>query len=208
MEKTKKGLLTSLLFSIIITLFLILSMSTKMLKALDNFNYDFVLEHGNDINDRIVIVAIDEQSLNDPNLGKYDSWNRSYYATVISKIYEYNPSVIGVDVLFTGTSDEANDKALVDAVSGKDNIVFASNIDTKDVYVDGYMTKEVVISKPYADLYNAVGDAGVGFANTLADKDSYVRKATLNAEYSGVNYSSLGEQVYKKYAEKNDTSRR
>ena len=204
MEKTKKNLLTSLLFSLIITLFLILVMSTKMLKAIDNFNYDFILEHGNSINDRIVIVAIDEQSLSNPSLGKYDSWNRSYYATVINKIYEYNPSVIGVDVLFTGTSEEENDKALVDAVKGKNNIVFASNIDTKDAYVDGYMTKEVVISKPYQDLYNELGEGGIGFANTLADKDSYVRKATLNAEYSGINYSSLGEQVYKKYAEKND----
>ena len=204
MEKTKKSMLTSLLFSLILTLFLVLVMATNMLKAIENFNYDFILEHGNDVNDKIVIVAIDDQSLSDPNLGKYESWKRSYYADVIDKVNKYNPSVIGIDVLFTGTSDEESDNALVNAVKGKDNIVLGTLMQSVEVYEDGSMTKKVVVSKPFEELSNAVSEDSFGFTNTLADNDGFVRKATLSSRYDGTTYSSIAEQVFKKYADKND----
>ena len=206
MEQNRKKYLTSILFSLIILLFLILVMATNMLKAVDNATYDYIYEKGNDINPKIVIVTIDEQSLNDPNLGKYDSWNRSYYAKAIEKINSYNPTVIGVDVLFTGTSDTASDQALVNTVKDMDNIVFASHIDVEKVYdaSEEKMVNKVTISKPYEALYNVIGqEDGMGFVNTLSDNDGIVRRATINATYDNSSYPSFAEQIYKKYANEN-----
>lgn len=203
MEKTNKKRLTSILFALIIGLFLILTMSTNMLKGLDNLTYDFIYEKENTFSDDIVIVGIDAESLS--TIGEYSSWDkRKYYAEVINNINEYNPAVIGVDVLLTGTSYEASDAMLVDAVKNKNNVVLASEIGYVDEIVDGVHQKVVKIDKPYDALYNAVGEEGLGFVNTTADKDGILRRATINATYDSVSYSSFAEQIYKKYATYND----
>ena len=203
METKKKNYLLSIIFTLIIVLFTILVMATNMLKAIDNFNYDFILEGKNNFCDNVVIVTIDDESMS--SIGKYDEWDRSYYAKVINKINEYNPAVIGVDVLFTGTSNEASDNALIEAAKNSRNIVFGSEMKTVDkLNDDDTREKEVIISNPFDGLYNAIGSTSVGFVNTSADKDGYVRHATINATYNSGSYSSFAEQIYKKYAEAMD----
>ena len=203
MEKLSKKSLTSVLFAVIIALFMILVTSTNMLKGLDNLTYDFLYEKENTFSDDIVIVGIDAESLS--TIGEYSSWDkRKYYAEVINNINEYNPAVIGVDVLFTGTSYEASDQMLVDAVKNKNNVVLATEVGYVDEVVDGVHEKVVKIDKPYDALYIAAGDNNLGFANTTADKDGILRRATINATLNDVSYSSFGEQIYKKYAEYND----
>ena len=203
MEKLSKKSLTSVLFAVIIALFMILVTSTNMLKGLDNLTYDFLYEKENTFSDDIVIVGIDAESLS--TIGEYSSWDkRRYYAEVINNINEYNPAVIGVDVLFTGTSYEASDQMLVDAVKNKNNVVLATEVGYVDEVVDGVHEKVVKIDKPYDALYEAAGDNNLGFVNTTADKDGILRRATINATLNDVSYSSFGEQIYKKYAEYND----
>ena len=81
MQEKKKNYLLRIIFTLIIVLFTILVMATNMLKAIDNFNYDFILEKSNSFSENVVIVTIDDESL--ASLGKYDEWDRSYYAKVI-----------------------------------------------------------------------------------------------------------------------------
>ena len=203
MEKTNKKRLTSIIFAFIICLFMILVTSTNMLKGLDNLTYDYMYEKENTFSDDIVIVGIDAESLS--AIGEYSSWDkRKYYAQVINNINEYNPAVIGVDVLFTGTSIDTSDQMLVDAVNNKHNVVLATEIGYVDEVVDGVHERVVKIDKPYDALYEAAGDEGLGFANTNADKDGILRRATINSTLNDVSYSSFGEQIYKKYAEYND----
>jgi len=49
-------------------------------------------------NPKIVIVAIDEQSLDD--LGRWQSWPRQHYAQAIAKLDEYQAKVVGFDIVF------------------------------------------------------------------------------------------------------------
>ena len=203
MEKKKKNLITSILFSLIITLFMVLVTSTNMLKSVENFTYDYVYEKENSYNDDIIIVAIDDTSL--AQLGKYESWNRGYYAEVINTINKFNPAVIGVDVFFTGTSDSINDNLLVEAARNSNNIVFASEMKSETIINDDYTSEKVVtFSNPFDALYEVIGKDGTGFANTRADGDGYVRHATISSKYNNEVYPSFAEQVYKKYADYND----
>ncbi len=202
MQEKKKNYLLSIIFTLVIVLFTILAMSTNMLRAIDNFNYDFVLEKSNDFSDNIVIVAIDDESLN--SLGKFSEWDRGYFAKVINKINEFNPSVIGVDVEFFDPS--SGDSSLALALKDSNNIVFASKLETKTRFneEESVIEKYVTEQKPIDVFYNELGSDGIGFANTLADKDGYVRNATINATFDDVSYSSFAEQIYKKYALAND----
>ena len=202
MQEKKKNYLLSIIFTLVIVLFTILAMSTNMLRAIDNFNYDFILEKSNDFSDNIVIVAIDDESLN--SLGKFSEWDRGYFAKVINKINEFNPSVIGVDVEFFDPSSGDSNLAL--ALKDSNNIVFASKLETKTRFneEESVIEKYVTEQKPIDVFYNELGSDGIGFANTLADKDGYVRNATINATFDGTSYSSFAEQIYKKYALAND----
>jgi adenylate cyclase len=203
MENKRKSYLISVLFSLIVTLFMILTMSTNMLKGLDYAIYDNFYEKENSFSQNIVIVGIDAETLS--TIGEYSSWDkRKLYAEAINNINEYNPSVIGVDVLFTGTSYETSDQMLVDAVKNKNNVVLATEIGFVDEVVDGVHQKVMKIDRPYDALYEAAGESNLGFVNTSSDKDGILRRATLNATYDGVSYSSFGEQIYKKYADSND----
>ena len=182
---------------------MVLVTSTNMLKSVENFTYDYVYEKENSYNDDIIIVAIDDTSL--AQLGKYESWNRGYYAEVINTINKFNPAVIGVDVFFTGTSDSINDNLLVEAARNSNNIVFASEMKSETIINDDYTSEKVVtFSNPFDALYEVIGKDGTGFANTRADGDGYVRHATISSKYNNEVYPSFAEQVYKKYADYND----
>ena len=205
MEEKKKNLLMSLLFSLIVTLFMVLAMGTNMLKVVDNATYDYIYEKSNSVNPNIVIVMIDDQSLSDPNLGKYDTWDRSYYAQVIQKINEYNPSVIGVDVLFTGTSNPTSDTELAQTICARNNVVVGSYLDAKKEYdpITEQMVQKVTVSNPYDELYNSIFKDKIGFTNTSADNDGYVRHATISAEYDNI-YLSFAYRIYATYCLDND----
>ena len=110
-----------------------------------------------------------------------------------------------MDVLFTGPSNTTSDNALIEAAKNSKNIVFGCEMKVEDkLNDDDTYEKHVTISKPFDGLYEVVGENGIGFVNTSADKDGYVRHATINATYSDISYSSFAEQIYKKYAETND----
>ena len=205
MEKLNKKRLTSLLFAVIITLFMLLAMSTKMLRSVDNFTYDYIYEKENSYSYDIVIVGIDEKSLKD--LGVYNTWTRDYYAKVINTINEDNPAVIGLDVLFTGETNskfidaDLIDKSLVDAAKNSKSIVFGSEIKFEDNIEDLEYKRVMSVDKPFDALYEAIGDDSIGYTNTISDYDSIVRRIALGLTYDNNEYVSFSEQVYKKYCE-------
>lgn len=60
--------------------------------------------------------------------------NRSEIATLLEKIFEQNPEVIGVDIEFKGLGNKEDDIRLVQAVKRiKDKAVFASSIDVNGI---------------------------------------------------------------------------
>lgn len=72
---------------------------------------------------QIAIVAIDRTSLAKFNL-KWP-WPRSVYAQLIRAIASSSPKVIGLDIVFSGKSEEAEDKELASALKSYPNIVLA-----------------------------------------------------------------------------------
>lgn len=162
-------------------------------KRLENMAQDGLYHRPEKIPDNIKIIAIDEKTLE--KLGPYSSWDRSCFADLISVLNSNpntSPSVIGIDVVFSGTNYSDDDAMLVEVCSRYDNVVMASTI-TIDSYLqqdldETYYTVQYVSGegKPFDALANVVD---YGFTNAIYDDDGLVRKAysrwefELNGEY-------------------------
>jgi len=73
--------------------------------------------------ENITIVAIDEASRRHLNL-KWP-WKRSITARLIRDIASYSPEVIGLDIVFSGKSEEEEDKALISALKSHPKVVLS-----------------------------------------------------------------------------------
>ncbi|MBL7084593.1 MAG: CHASE2 domain-containing protein [Candidatus Omnitrophica bacterium] len=71
--------------------------------------------------ENITIVAIDEISRRNLNL-KW-SWPRSITAQLIRNISSFSPKVIGLDIIFSGESQESEDKELISALKSHPGII-------------------------------------------------------------------------------------
>lgn len=72
----------------------------------------------------VIIVAIDNKSLNDEQgLGKFETWSREYYARVIENLEKYDPSSIGVDILFQNENRGIAVKELKEIVGQTDQVI-------------------------------------------------------------------------------------
>jgi len=70
------------------------------------------------INDNIVIVAVDEKSIN--KLGRWP-WDRKKIAELFSKLKP--ASIVGLDIVFSEPSNEADDNLLADVIMENGNII-------------------------------------------------------------------------------------
>lgn len=78
----------------------------------------------------IVVVAMDNETLNNPEFKRFQDISRSDYAQVLSNIMQGSPKVVGVDVFFYNESDDViEDKTLAQVLSDHPNIVLASEFD-------------------------------------------------------------------------------
>ena len=189
-----------IIFSVVITLLFLILLLTDSFLGINNFFMDRMYQKEKTTNKDIFIVAIDDKSIEE--LGPYNNWNRSYYATVVNNLASKSPAVIGLDILFTGESDSANDQLLVNACKDNNvvcgsNLIFGNKIDNNGDYFT-VESSVVGVSYPY-DALNEVVD--VGYVNTLLDKeDSVVRKIIPIMEYEE-EYVSFSYKIYEKYCE-------
>ena len=148
---------------------------------------DALYQNAGVIPDDIKIVAIDEETLH--KLGPYSDWDRGYFADVISILNadtEHAPTVIGIDVLFSGTNGSQEDERLADVCSQYDNIVVASTVTFDNrLYQDAdgtYYTTQYISGegKPYEELARVVE---YGFTNAIFDTDGLVRRTYTQLEY-------------------------
>lgn len=148
---------------------------------------DALYQNAGVIPDDIKIVAIDEETLH--KLGPYSDWDRGYFADVISILNadtEHAPTVIGIDVLFSGTNGSQEDERLADVCSQYDNIVVASTLTFDNrLYQDAdgtYYTIQYISGegKPYEELARVVE---YGFTNAIFDTDGLVRRTYTQLEY-------------------------
>ncbi len=202
-----KGL-KGLLFSVFVALVFFILSITKAFSSADNLIMD--INQRQSTTSAITIIAIDDKTL---AWKKRESITRADYATVINNLYtKGGPQVLGIDVLFTGDSDNAaNDNLLVEAVSKDNRTVVVGNLllfgnemieDNQNISVNKTITG---VSYPYDKLNTAVGKSGSGFVNTILDSsDSVVRKLAPTMKKGNDLYDSFAYTIYKRYAEKND----
>ncbi len=97
----------------------------------------------------IVVVAIDERSRQ--YLGIKWPWRRSVTARLIEKIAQGSPKVIGLDILFSGSSTPEDDRLLSQVLDK-----FSKRI------VLGYVIKKGLVDLPYQEFRKGVS---LGFVN-------------------------------------------
>jgi putative nucleotidyltransferase with HDIG domain len=97
----------------------------------------------------ITIIAIDEQSRH--QLNQKWPWKRSLTAELIQNIASFSPEVIGLDIVFSGKSDEQEDKALISALKSHPKVVL------------GYVLHRNSEQKPLKDFIDA--SSSIGFVN-------------------------------------------
>lgn len=129
----------------------------------------------------ILIVSIDDKSLNDDAMGRWQDWKRSDYADLIEILEENKIAVIGLDITFSEHSqDKAADERLAEVLQKYDNIVVAQDLGMNPLLAEFKRD-----------------DASVGIAEFPVDKDQNVRSVILNDSQTYYEHFSIA--LLKKY---------
>ncbi|MCR4686492.1 MAG: CHASE2 domain-containing protein [Lachnospiraceae bacterium] len=189
-----------------------LAVTTNPFYPVDTFVTDRLYSRLEGVNQNIIIVGVDEETLSE--YGNFNLWSRDKIAELVNKLYEDEenaPAVVGIDYIFSDPLDEESDKALVDACTGR-NVIVGTNVVFRgavEIDEDGnkYYNKEHIsnIEMPY-DALKAV--TLQGFTNQYISTDGYVR-CTRNLVYipkelqdmAGNVQDSFGYSIYKAYEE-------
>jgi signal transduction histidine kinase/CheY-like chemotaxis protein len=107
--------------------------------------------------DRLVLVAIDDKSLEE--LGRFP-WPRSYYAQLIDQLVDANPSVIAIDLIFSEPSPD--DSFLAAAIAHQGRVVLAQA-----------WTRDSIPLVPVSELQSQV--IAIGHIQVNEDSDGLVR---------------------------------
>jgi len=113
----------------------------------------------------LILVAIDQKTLNDPNFKRYWDLNRADYADILWKISSFGtPKAIWVDIVFINKSSEENeDKKLQDILDKNTNIFIWSEVsidnsipeETKpNIWQNIWQNIWHVNTNPYNNIFN------------------------------------------------------
>lgn len=180
-------------------------MSGILLGTANRLN-DRFYQRGNVRSGNISIIQIDEHSLD--VLGPYQTWTRDYVAEAIEMLNEDQenaPAVIGVDILYIGTTSEDADAHLVDAAGISDNVVFGSyvNVGTEMSENDGSyaLTNTITLYEEPFDKLRDVSSEGI--VNGFYDKDGVIRHGLTSVTVpDGRVIPSFSYEICRKYGQK------
>jgi adenylate cyclase len=157
------------------------------------------------ISGEVVVIGIDEQSLND--FGPFP-WPRDILAMVTEELNrdaDNRPAVIGLDILFTGGSVPEADAYLAEAAGEYGNVVVAmaamygSSVEVTPN--DKFFIKRNVVTafdEPFTQMKKA---AEQGHINALLDVDGILRHGLFFVENTGGEHRiSFAATIFNKYA--------
>lgn len=190
---------------IIVILIYILAIVRGILYAGDQMICDGLYKQLSGPSGQIKIIAIDEETLKE--YGSLTTWSRDKCAELVTLLTEdetCTPAVIGLDIMFMGTTEDETDQALADACRKAGNVVVASNIVYRGrtkVAENGerYMDSNHIdfIEMPY-DTLAGVTDAG--YANALISRDGVIRSTRVCEEYNGARVGSFDDCILQVFA--------
>lgn len=170
---------------------------------LENYVEDYQFQKQKDSDSDIVILGIDEKSLEE--FGTFP-WDRKVYSELFDILSKGKPAAIGVDILFSDKSPSPeSDLALINSIKNVGNVVLASygNIEsTSYENVEKKYNKDIrnievsTVEEPMEEL-KAVSKSG--FINVFpSDKDGeIIRRFYDTIDYEGNKINSFAYEIYK-----------
>lgn len=179
---------------------------TQMLYSVDKFLSDPLYYTPSVPDNRIKIVAIDEETVQ--KYGDIRTWDREIWAQLIEMLNsgDADPALIGLDIMYIGSVDEESDTHFAEACKKGGNVVTAVNavygtqLDRTGSNISVDTDHIEMVEYPYEALKEV---SSYGFANTLQDEDGYIRYAREYIEYEGERIDFFPVAVYRKYCEMN-----
>ena len=176
--------------------------------SFNNMVSDVVYQRPSAINKKIKIIKIDEKAMS--VYGPSTEWSRDLPAQLVEKLCssdDTRPSVLAFDVMYIGDKDAQGDARFAKACKDAGNVILAANIVYK-TSVDRYSDGVTFVNNRSIDQievpYSALADAGTyAFANTVQDKDGYIRQTQLFVDTPDGTMDSFAYAVYKAYQNKN-----
>ena len=159
--------------------------------VLDNLIYDGFLSSGGTPSEEIIIVGLDERSINE--IGTWP-WPRFYIADAIERLIEMDAAVIGINILYIDYGAyEEHDMSLVVSASKTDRLVLASQVYFMDAHE--FIAEDLLV--PFDELHE---ESASGFINVHLDDDGVLRRALTTVRYGDFLVYSLPLEIYRTYA--------
>ena len=156
------------------------------LQGVENRIFDFLTYWKTDVRDpNVVIVAIDEEAFDSPELRRTQPLNRAYVGDLIETLSRFSPAAIIVDIRFDSTTDETRDTSLVAALklaASRTAVIMPGTFDDKpllkdEVFGDG--STEAIVTPFFPRLREELRDCEGIYPCTpqvLTDKDTVIRR--------------------------------
>lgn len=178
MQLFKNKTLIACVLAVLVGVMMIILAAGNVFKSWQLFFAD-ALYDGNNPSNQIVMVYVDQKTINPDGLGEYSNWNRSNFAQVLNNINKYEPKVVAFDFFFRAAKDETTDEAFADALKKTKSpvIMYPGNPQTfeksKGYFVNPKDEKETILP---LKLFMDIDGITVSIANALKDSDAVNRK--------------------------------
>lgn len=202
----KKVKIRKIIVSVIVVVLTFILSVSEVLYSFDKIFADSWYQQPTPTNPQIKIIAIDEKTLQ--AYGDMKTWNRSISAELVDKLYaqeEYAPSVMVFDIMYINETEEEADQRFAQSCKRAGSVVTAVNTVYETQVTrqgDALVVDEGhigMVEYPYAALKES---SSYGYANTIQDKDGYIRYATTEVKYEDEVIEALAVKVYKIFCEK------
>lgn len=211
MQKKRNQILLKIVPALVLSILLLVISMTGLLFSVDRILADPLYQRQSNPNQDIKIITIDEKSIQ--TYGDFSTWDRQIYADLVDYLNEnpdYAPSVIAFDVMFVSDRDSVGDQAFAESCRKAGNVISAVNLVYRNkvsLSLNGRLKvdkENVELAEfPYESLRENVG---VGFANTILDKDGYVRHSRSKASYQGMELGSIAYEAARVYSQSKNSS--
>ncbi|MCL2357165.1 MAG: adenylate/guanylate cyclase domain-containing protein [Defluviitaleaceae bacterium] len=166
-----------------------------LFSAFNNFIHDNIMTSSRPAADNIIIVGIDERSINE--IGTWP-WPRFFMAEAVARLAETEAAAIGVTVRYeTPGAHPEYDEALVLAAQAAGDRLVLGGVGNLSLFRQGDLLEIDYYALPFDELYRV---ANVGFLNVLADEnDGVMRRSLTSMRFGDITVHSFPFEVYRAY---------